>query len=58
MLAGEGADEILAGLRQQRPRVYRLAAFASGIPAPARRLLGSMGLPGRAGTIAARARAR
>jgi asparagine synthase (glutamine-hydrolysing) len=54
MLAGEGADEILAGY-DSNVRADRLARFASGIPAPARRLLAHLPLPGRAGAIAARA---
>jgi asparagine synthase (glutamine-hydrolysing) len=53
MLAGEGADEILAGY-ENNVRGYWLARAASWIPAPARRWLGRLPVPGRAGAIAAR----
>ncbi|MGH9891920.1 MAG: asparagine synthetase B family protein, partial [bacterium] len=54
MLAGEGADEILAGY-DTNVRTYRLARMASRIPRPLRRLLARIPLGGRAGNIVARA---
>lgn len=51
MLAGEGADEILAGYGND-VRTYWLNRIFSRVPAPVRRLLGR--LPGRAKTIADR----
>lgn len=53
MLAGEGADEILAGY-DTNVRTYWLARIASWIPTPLRRLVARLPLPGRAGAIAAR----
>lgn len=54
MLAGEGADEILAGY-DTNVRTYWLARIASRIPGPLHGLLARLPLPGRAGAIAARA---
>ena len=54
MLAGEGADEILAGY-DTNVRAYRLARLASRVPAQARRMVAALHLPGRAGAVAARA---
>lgn len=54
MLAGEGADEILAGY-DTNVRTYWLARIASRIPGPLHRLLARLPLSGRAGAITARA---
>ncbi len=51
MLAGEGADEILAGYGNNI-RTYWLARIASRIPLPLRHLLSSAPLPARAHAIA------
>lgn len=53
MLAGEGADEILAGYGNN-VRAYWLARFSAHIPAQVRRWIGRLPVPGRAGAIAAR----
>jgi asparagine synthase (glutamine-hydrolysing) len=53
MLAGEGADELLAGY-DGNVRAYWLNRLASRIPLPARRLLAGLSLPGRAGALANR----
>ncbi len=54
MLAGEGADEILAGY-DSNVRTYWLHRVSSGIPGSLRRLLTRVPLPARGGAIAARA---
>jgi asparagine synthase (glutamine-hydrolysing) len=54
MLAGEGADEILAGY-DVNVRTYWMNRFASHIPGVARRLAARLPLPARAHAIAARA---
>jgi asparagine synthase (glutamine-hydrolysing) len=54
MLAGEGADEILAGY-DTNVRAYRLHRFASKVPGAARRLAAGLRLPGRFGATASRA---
>jgi asparagine synthase (glutamine-hydrolysing) len=56
MLAGEGADEILAGYGSN-VRTYWLQRIASRIPLPLRRLLASVALPPRVRAIARRATA-
>jgi asparagine synthase (glutamine-hydrolysing) len=53
MLAGEGADEILAGY-DGNVRAYWMNRLASPIPAAVRRLAARLPLPGRAGAAAAR----
>lgn len=53
MLAGEGADEILAGYGSN-VKTYQLARIAARIPGPLRQLLARMTLPSRAKAIAAR----
>ena len=53
MLAGEGADEILAGY-DGNVRAYWMNRVASRIPAPLRHWAAGLHLPGRAGAIAAR----
>jgi asparagine synthase (glutamine-hydrolysing) len=54
MLAGEGADEILAGYGNN-VRSYWMNRMASRIPAALRRGVARLPLPGRAGSIATRA---
>ncbi len=54
MLAGEGADEILAGY-DTNVRAFRLARMTATVPAAVRRLIASIPLPGRIGSITARA---
>jgi asparagine synthase (glutamine-hydrolysing) len=54
MLAGEGADEILAGY-DGNVRAYWMNRFASPVPAVARRLMARLALPGRVGALATRA---
>ncbi len=53
MLAGEGADEILAGYGNN-VRAYWLSRLSSMMPPPLRRLAAQLQLPGRAGSVAAR----
>ncbi len=53
MLAGEGADELLAGYGGN-VRSYRLQQLASRLPGGLRGLLGRLPLPGRAGAVASR----
>ena len=53
ILAGEGADEILAGY-DSNVRTYWLSRFASRLPPAMRRILGRLPLGGRAGAIAGR----
>jgi asparagine synthase (glutamine-hydrolysing) len=53
MLAGEGADEILAGYGGNI-RSYWLSRFRSAVPPAVRRLLGRLPLPARAEAIATR----
>ena len=51
MLAGEGADEILAGY-DGNVRAYWMARMASMMPEAGRRLLAQLPIPGRAGALA------
>jgi asparagine synthase (glutamine-hydrolysing) len=53
MLAGEGADEILAGYGSNI-KAHWLSRYRAGVPPAARRWLGRLPIPGRAGAIAAR----
>jgi asparagine synthase (glutamine-hydrolysing) len=53
MLAGEGADEILAGY-DGNVRTYWMNRLASRVPGGARRLAAGLHLPGRAGAMASR----
>jgi asparagine synthase (glutamine-hydrolysing) len=53
MLAGEGADEILAGY-DGNVRAYWMNRFAAPVPAAVRQLMARLPLPGRLGAVAAR----